>query len=127
MSEYVKLHAADGHEFSAYVARPAGEPIAGLVVVQEIFGVNPHIRSVADGYAKDGFLAVAPALFDRIRPGIELGYEGADMQTALDLIPKLDAEKSMARHRGGLSNLPPKRQARKSASSAIASAARWPG
>ncbi len=96
MSEYVKLHAADGHQFSAYVSHPAGEPIAGLVVVQEIFGVNPHIRSVADGYAKDGFLAVAPALFDRIRPGIELGYEGADMQTALDLVPKLDAEKSMA-------------------------------
>ncbi len=96
MSEYVKLRAADGHGFSAYVARPQGEPIAGLVVVQEIFGVNPHIRSVADGYAKDGFLAVAPALFDRIRPGIELGYEGADMETAMSLIPKLDAEKAMA-------------------------------
>jgi carboxymethylenebutenolidase len=75
---------------------PAGEPIAGLVVVQEIFGVNPHIRSVADGYAKDGFLAVAPALFDRIQPGIELGYEGADLQTAMGLIPKLDAEKALA-------------------------------
>ena len=96
MSEYVKLRAADGHEFSAYVARPAGEPIAGLVVVQEIFGVNPHIRSVADGYAKDGFLAVAPALFDRIQPGIELGYEGADMQTAMGLIPKLDTDKALA-------------------------------
>ena len=96
MSESVKLCAADGHEFSAYVARPQGEPTAGLVVVQEIFGVNPHIRSVADGYAKDGFLAVAPALFDRIRPGIELGYEGADIETAMSLIPKLDAEKSMA-------------------------------
>ena len=96
MSEYVKLRAADGHGFSAYVAHPAGEPIAGLVVVQEIFGVNPHIRSVADGYAKDGFLAVAPALFDRIQPGIELGYEGADLQTAMGLIPKLDAEKALA-------------------------------
>ncbi len=96
MSTDVKLRAADGQEFSAYVARPAGEPIAGLVVVQEIFGVNPHIRSVADGYAKDGFLAVAPALFDRIQPGIELGYDGADMQTALGLIPKLDTEKALA-------------------------------
>jgi carboxymethylenebutenolidase len=66
------------------------------VVVQELFGVNPHIRSVADGYAKDGFLAVAPALFDRIQPGIELGYEGADMETAMSLIPKLDAEKALA-------------------------------
>ena len=45
---------------------PPASPLAGLVVVQEIFGVNEHIRSVADGYARDGFLAVAPALFDRI-------------------------------------------------------------
>ena len=52
MSESVTLHAADGHSFSAYVARPAGQPIAGLVVIQEIFGVNAHIRSVADGYAQ---------------------------------------------------------------------------
>jgi carboxymethylenebutenolidase len=95
VSEYVKLRAADGQGFTAYVARPQGEPIAGLVVVQEIFGVNPHIRSVADGYAKDGFLAVAPALFDRIQSGIELGYEGADMQTAMSLIPKLDWEKAI--------------------------------
>jgi len=95
MSEYVTLRAADGHEFKAYVARPAGKPVAGLVVIQEVFGVNSHIRSVADGYAKDGFLAVAPALFDRIQPGIELGYEGADLQTAMSLIPKLDVEKSV--------------------------------
>ena len=61
MGETVKLRAADGFELSAYVARPEGAPLAGLVVVQEIFGVNTHIRSVADGYAKDGFLAVAPA------------------------------------------------------------------
>ena len=65
MSEHVKLEASDGHKLDAYVAHPEGGPIAGLVVVQEIFGVNRHIRSVADGYAKDGFLAVAPALFDR--------------------------------------------------------------
>ena len=74
MSEYVTLTALDGHKLGAYVARPAGDPIAGLVVVQEIFGVNAHIRSVADGYAKDGFLTIAPALFDRIQPGIELKY-----------------------------------------------------
>jgi len=96
MSEHVTLKAADGHELGAYVARPKGDPIAGLVVVQEIFGVNAHIRSVADGYAKDGFLAVAPALFDRIERGVELGYEGADMQRALSFVPKLDIEKSSA-------------------------------
>jgi carboxymethylenebutenolidase len=92
MSEYVKLRAADGHDLSAYVALPANQPAAALVIVQEIFGVNAHIRSVADGYAKDGFLAVAPALFDRIQHGVELGYEGADMQTARSLASKLKAE-----------------------------------
>lgn len=96
MSEYVNLRAADGNELAAYVARPAGEPIAGLVVVQEIFGVNAHIRSVADGYARDGFLAVAPALFDRMEKGVELGYDGTDMQRAMTFIPKLDMDKALA-------------------------------
>jgi carboxymethylenebutenolidase len=96
MSEYITLVAADGHELDAYVARPEGEPIAGLVVVQEIFGVNRHIRTVADAYAKEGFLAVAPALFDRIERGVELTYEGADMLRARGFIPKLDIEKSLA-------------------------------
>src|ERR1700722_916066 len=95
MSEHVTLKAADGFELSAYVARPEGEPIAGLVVVQEIFGINAHIRSVADGYARDGFLVVAPALFDRIERGVELGYEGADMQTAMTFMSKLNSEKSL--------------------------------
>jgi carboxymethylenebutenolidase len=95
MGEYVKLKAADGHELSAYIARPKGEPLAGLVVVQEIFGVNSHIRSVADGYARDGFLAVAPAIFDRVERGVELGYDGADLQRAMSFIPKLDPEKAL--------------------------------
>lgn len=90
MSEWVKLTASDGHELDAYVAKPEGEPIAGLVVVQEIFGVNAHIRSVADGYAKDGFLVVAPALFDRVEKHVELKYEGEDMQKARALSAKLN-------------------------------------
>ena len=96
MSEYAMLQAADGNKLSAYVARPEGRPIAGLVVVQEIFGVNPHIRSVADGYAKDGFLVVAPALFDRVERNVELAYEGADREKALSLMGKLDTEKALA-------------------------------
>lgn len=95
MSEAVTLRASDGHELSAYVARPESQPAAALVVVQEIFGVNAHIRSVADGYAKDGFLAVAPALFDRVERGVELGYDGADLQRAMSFIPRLDADKSV--------------------------------
>lgn len=85
MGEHVKLRAADGHEFDAYVARPAGKPIGGLVVVQEAFGVNAHIRSVSDGFAKDGFLAVAPALYDRIERGVELAYTPEDMQKGIAL------------------------------------------
>ncbi len=96
MSEFVTLTALDGHKLSAYVSRPAGDPIAGLVVVQEIFGVNAHIRSVADGYAKDGFLAIAPALFDRIEPGVELKYEGEDFKTGMGLAQKLVPDLSLS-------------------------------
>jgi carboxymethylenebutenolidase len=94
-NENIVLRAADGQELGAYVARPAGEPVAGLVVIQEIFGVNEHIRRVTDDYAKDGFLAIAPALFDRIEPGVELGYEGEDAARARSFIPRLDMEKAM--------------------------------
>ena len=59
----VRLHAADGFEFPAYVAHPKGSPKGAVVVLQEIFGVNAHIREVAEGYAADGYLAVAPATF----------------------------------------------------------------
>jgi carboxymethylenebutenolidase len=96
MGESITLKAEDGHELGAYIARPAGEPLAGLIVVQEIFGVNAHIRSVADEYARDGFLAVAPALFDRIERGIDLGYEGADLQKAMSFIPRLDVGNAVA-------------------------------
>ena len=95
MAESVRLTAADGFELSACLARPEGEPVAGLVVVQEIFGVNAHIRSVADGYARDGFLAVAPALFDRIERGVDIGYEGADRERAMSFIQKLDMDKAL--------------------------------
>jgi carboxymethylenebutenolidase len=95
MSESVEIHASDGHTLDAYVARPAGTPIGGLVVVQEIFGVNQHIRSVADAYGKDGFLAVAPALFDRFERNVELGYAEADRPRAFALYGKLDASKAL--------------------------------
>jgi carboxymethylenebutenolidase len=96
MNEHVTLRAVDSHELSAYVSRPLGEPVARLVVVQEIFGVNAHIRAVTDGYARDGFLAIAPALFDRIERGVELAYDGIDLQKAMGFIPKLNAEKALA-------------------------------
>ena len=95
MGEQVSLTAADGHELAAYVARPEGPAKGGLVVVQEIFGVNAHIRAVADGFARDGYLAVAPALFDRIRPGIELGYEADDVAEGRALRPQVSWEATM--------------------------------
>jgi len=90
MSEFVTLKTADGLEIGAYVARPEGEPVAALIVVQEIFGVNAHIRSVADGYAKLGYLAVAPAMFDRFEKGVELGYDEAGWKAAMAFVPKLN-------------------------------------
>ena len=95
MSGKLGLKAVDGHELDAYVARPVGTPVAGLVVVQEAFGVNAHIRSVADGFARDGFLAVAPALFDRIERGVELGYEGADRDKGIALARQLNPDNSV--------------------------------
>jgi len=92
MSEWVNLKASDGHELSAYVAKPEGEAIGALVVIQEIFGVNQSIRNVADSYAKDGFIAIAPALFDRFEKGLELTYEGDDLKKAFDLYGKLNPD-----------------------------------
>ena len=75
----ISLAAADGFQLSAYEAVPSDRVIGCVVVIQEIFGVNNHIREVCDDYAADGYLAVAPAIFDRFQPGIELGYEQDDM------------------------------------------------
>jgi carboxymethylenebutenolidase len=95
MSEWKKLQASDGNQLNAYVARPSSEPIGSIVLIQEIFGVNAHIRSVADGYAKDGFVVVAPALFDRFEPGVELKYEGEDAKKAYAMMGKLNPDTAL--------------------------------
>ncbi|MEQ8333635.1 dienelactone hydrolase family protein [Nisaea sp.] len=84
MGEFIQLTASDGHKFDAYLAQPSGKARGGVVVVQEIFGINAHIQSVADDYAAQGYLAIAPALFDRIEPKIELGYEADDIEKGRD-------------------------------------------
>jgi carboxymethylenebutenolidase len=89
MGQTVKLKADDGHQLDAYRANPAGRPGGGVVIIQEIFGVNGHIRRVTDGYAADGYVALAPALFDRIEPGIEMGYQQADIDQGRALRGKL--------------------------------------
>jgi len=95
----VNVQASDEHGLVAWLAEPAGRPRGALVVAQEIFGVNSHIRSVADGYAADGYLTIAPALFDRVERGVQLGYSDADIQRGFALktacgneLPLLDIE-----------------------------------
>jgi carboxymethylenebutenolidase len=80
MHETIALTAEDGHRLSGYRASPAGTPRGGLVVIQEIFGVNPHIQQVCDGFAADGYVALAPAVFDRVERGIMLGYAQGDIE-----------------------------------------------
>ena len=93
MGSMIELKAADGTAVPAYEVRPVGTPKGAVVVIQEIFGVNSHIRQVADGYAAQGYVAVAPAAFHRVKPGVELGYTDADMgegfgyKTAVEALP----------------------------------------
>ncbi len=91
MGESITLKAADGQSIPAYVARPAGAPRGAVVVLQEIFGVNSHIRAVADGYAAEGYLAVAPSAFQRAKPGVELGYAEEDMKAGFALKTAVEA------------------------------------
>lgn len=91
MGQLINLASADGFGFSAYVAQPDGTPKAAIVVLQEIFGVNAHIQSVTDRFAAQGYLAIAPATFDRVKAGVQLGYTDADMTTGFGLKTAVDA------------------------------------
>jgi carboxymethylenebutenolidase len=92
MSSVVKLQASDGHEMDAYVAGPDGKAWGALVVIQEIFGVNQHIRSVTDRFAQEGFYTVAPALFDRVERHVELTDQGDGTQKGMSLKRKINIE-----------------------------------
>jgi carboxymethylenebutenolidase len=99
MGETIGLTARDGHGMFAYRARPPGEDAPGLVVIQDIFGVNSHIRFTADRFVAVGFDAIAPALFDRVRPGIEFGYGPDDIAKGREIraqIAQADAEADVA-------------------------------
>jgi len=93
MGHWVDLTAADGFRLSAYRADPEGAPRGALVVAQEIFGVNGHVRSVCDGFARDGYVAIAPALFDRYERGVDIGYTPPDIARGRELkaLAKTDA------------------------------------
>ena len=91
MSAFVDLKAADGFVCPAYLAQPEGTPRGAVVVLQEIFGVNSHIRAVADGYAAAGYVALAPSTFHRVQAGVDLGYTDADMQAGFAIKLQVDA------------------------------------
>ena len=96
MGNTIRLTAGDGHQLDAYQADPEGPPRGAIVIIQEIFGVNSHIRSVCDGYAADGYVAIAPALFDRVERGIELGYVEPDMGRGRETRGKLSWDGALA-------------------------------
>ena len=85
MGETIRMKAADGHEFDVYKADPQGTPRGALLVIQEIFGVNSHMRGVADGFANDGYAVLCPALFDRAGRNFEVGYTPEDIQKGRDV------------------------------------------
>ncbi len=95
MGEFTTLMARDGHDFQAYLAAPSGKPHGAVVVIQEIFGVNAHIRAVTDGFAGAGYTAIAPAMFDRIRRGIELGYSQPEIEEGRGYMQELEPEATL--------------------------------
>jgi carboxymethylenebutenolidase len=88
--------AADGHSLSIYRADPAGAPRGAVVIAQEIFGVNGHIRAVCDDYAGQGYLALAPALFDRVERDIQLGYQPDDIARGRAVRERVSLEDALA-------------------------------
>jgi carboxymethylenebutenolidase len=96
MGQNIELKTKDGQTISAYKAEPAGKPRGGIVVIQEIWGVNSHIRDVTDRYAKEGYLAVAPAIFDRIERGVKMDqYTQETMQKGFGYMQKVDQDKAL--------------------------------
>jgi carboxymethylenebutenolidase len=95
MGKMIELTAADGHKLGAYRADPAGKPRGALVVIQEIFGVNSHIKQMADGYAADGYLAIAPALFDRVQKNVDLGYSPEDIAKGREIRGKVSNDMAL--------------------------------
>jgi carboxymethylenebutenolidase len=92
MGQFTTIMARDGHEFQAWLAAAPGRPRGALLVIQEIFGVNSHVRAVTDQFAAEGYTAIAPSLFDRVRRGIELGFKPEDLQEGMGYVKQLDPE-----------------------------------
>jgi carboxymethylenebutenolidase len=95
MGEFNTIMARDGHEFQTYLAAPPGQPRGAVLVIQEIFGLNAYVRSVADDFASQGYTAIAPALFDRIRRGIELGYSPQEAKEGVGYMQQLKLDQTL--------------------------------
>ncbi|MGH8184286.1 MAG: dienelactone hydrolase family protein [Rhodanobacteraceae bacterium] len=95
MGERINLNTAGTHCIGAYLAKPAGKPKGGIVVVQEIFGVTAHIRDVADRFAATGYAAVAPAFFDYVENDVELAYDKAGMERGKGLIAEVGLDRAV--------------------------------
>ena len=96
MGEHLQIASSAMHCIGAYRAMPAGMPKGGIVVIQEIFGVNAHIRAVVDGFAESGYSAIAPAFFDHVEANVELGYDAAGIARGRALAAELDIDQVMA-------------------------------
>lgn len=96
MGEHIQLNTTRTQCIGAYVARPKGTPKGGIVVVQEIFGVNQHMRNVTDRFAEHGYVAIAPAFFDHFEAGVELGYDEAGFKRGRELVGELSFEQAIA-------------------------------
>ena len=105
MGKMITLKASDGHELDAYRADPVGKPKGCMIVIQEIFGVNSHIKSVADRVAANGYLAVAPCLQDRAQKNFEVGYTPADVEKGKEMRMKVKNEDSIKDLRATLAYL----------------------
>lgn len=107
MGAFITLAASDGHKFSAYEAKPGGKYRGGLLVIPEIFGVNAHIRNVADGYAAEGYHVLAPCLFDRVERDYDRGYTPADREDGIAIMRQLKPPEMLADINAAVERLAP--------------------
>jgi len=110
MGEWIELEARDGTRPSAWRVVPAQSNGHGLVILQEIFGVNDHIRGVCERWAAQGYEVVAPALFDRVRPGVELGYQPADVERGRELKGQVAPDQALLDVEAAIAALGPERR-----------------
>ena len=109
MGSTIRLTASDGHQLEAYRADPDGAVRGGVVVIQEVFGLTDHIQRVTDGFAAEGFVAIAPAMFDRVEPGLQLDY--SDVETGRETMLQLDQDQAVLDMQAALDALGTERRA----------------